>query len=187
MKIIKDEHRFTYNNAMVCASYEASLKTYRKVGGKSGNTWLVPTLGDPSKIHLDRHDPKSKGYGGSTLTFRLDNGEEYSVKGPWNSNSDSLYHDTGIDLRNNHKSRGIVALKREVPEDRSRYSSMDYIYKDVLHLDEDMVRGSFNRVEDIGQKIANELNQTVYYQVVSQDGGSSGTIEPQREKKDDSK
>ncbi len=179
MDIIKKKHYFNAGNgAIKSGSYEASLKTYKKVDGKSGKTWLIPINLDPSSIHVDIHDSNSKGYAGSILSFDLDTGDTYEVKGPWNSNPEALFQDTKIDLRNKHKTYGIIALKRNSPPKGSFH--MNYTYEDVLYLDKQKIEGTFNRIDDLAQKFADKLDTRVFYQVVTAGGGCAGSQTPNK-------
>lgn len=107
---------------MICASAQAESAKYRKVQGKGRSTWLVPLDNDPYKIHVDMHDPNSEGYAGRTISFNLEDGTEYNAKGPWNSNVDALFQDTGIDLRStfNIKLRVYDAAKHYEIHDNLR-------------------------------------------------------------------
>ncbi len=61
------------------------------------HTWIVPLNNDSEKIFIDTLD--GEGFGGRTLEFTLEDGTKHKVKGPWHSNTNSLFERTGIDLR----------------------------------------------------------------------------------------
>lgn len=174
--IILDEYKFGEPYQMKSGSYEASLKTYKLVdlGNKA---WLVPTDGDPSKIHYDPKNPNSQGYANRELTFDLEDGTEYKCIGPWNSNSEDLFNSTGIDLRDNHMIQGIIALKREKHPDFPNQHMM-HLYKDILYVDEEPKAGKYMRVDNLAQEFADKYKIDVFYQYRSSGGGCAGKKEP---------
>lgn len=143
---------------------------YRVIQGRSGNTWIVPTYTDhPAEgIHVDQHDPHSQGYGGSILTFPLEDGTTYSVRGPWHSNSEALYEDTGVDLRHTHRTYGCVALNL-------RYDNRGIgIFEGLIHVDREPTIGSFDRITDIAQAEADRHNHPIAACSISHGGGHMG-------------
>jgi len=74
--------------------------SFKKVVGKKA-TWYV--TGNPKEIYVDTGDPESQGFGGAICMFTLEDGTKEQVKGPWHSNSEALFKDTGLDLRNEKK------------------------------------------------------------------------------------
>ena len=73
------------------------METYRRVKGER-YLWLVPTSKGLGDIYLlDRED--QRGFDGDTLEFAMEDKSILHWKGPWSSNPDSLYEDTGIDIR----------------------------------------------------------------------------------------
>ena len=136
--------------------------------------WIIPTNGEPSEIHS--HNAPHTGYGGRVLFFPLDEEDKlYKAKGPWHRNADDLFAATGIDLRNNHLTLGIVALERR----SVKHKGMANDYRGILHLDENEIRGEFDRIPKLAQKIANERGEDVVYQVITAGGGRLGTKKPE--------
>ena len=78
--------------------------------------WLVGanTLAPADHIYVGyREDTGSKGYGGRHMIFNLtDHNMAVTLQGPWHSNSDALYENTGIDLRDKHYVQLVVGLSR---------------------------------------------------------------------------
>lgn len=153
---------------MICGSAEAERLIYRKVQASNGYTYYVP-INSPepgAQIQVDTHDPNSDGYGGRALTFALEDGTKDRVKGPWHTNSDDLYADTGIDLRNQHLTFVVVA--------RDRYSDEDYrtVLGDVLYQDEQPVLGAFDRYKEILARFPDE--PTLFYYSQSRGGSVCG-------------
>lgn len=179
LKIIKEKHHFKQDHTMICASAGAESNTYKKVEGKSGNTWYVPSDLNPN-VQVDTHDPNSEGYRGRTLEFILEDGTIDKVQGPWSSNSDALFRDTGIDLRNNHITYGIIAGGRS-PNHEDPYNLMNHIYIDVVHLDEKPTKGEYSRIQNLAQKLADEYKLDLFYQVKSGGGGCAGLAKYNRD------
>ena len=153
---------------MLCGSAEAEERTYRKIIGKSGAVWLVPTCANPAQwVHY--HNPKdtrSDGYGGRTLTFSLEDGTVYHARGPWHTNADSLFKDTGLDIRNTHLT--FVVLSKAVDHDEQ----YNRIMVDVVHIDEKPTEGSFDRYKEL----ARLHPEAKFYYSEWHGGSSSGTL-----------
>jgi hypothetical protein len=163
---------------MTSGAGEAAKFVYRKVVGKRG-VWLYPTNSDTPGEQVHFHDPtdtKSDGYGGSTLTFTLEDGSTYAAKGPWHSNTDALYDDTGVDIRNTFRTFGCVAKKRislPLRPGVSRNSS-HWRFEGVLYADTAPQIGDFNRIHDLAKEWAGKLGHPVAYYQESNGGSSCG-------------
>jgi len=168
--------KFSIHQGMKSGQYEQSIRKYKKIQGTSG-TWYVAIQDNiADNIYVDSHDPKSQGFGGATLEFQLEDGTTEQVKGPWHSNSNALFNDTGYDVRDKSLTRGIVAKSMN-------YDKSDFIpiYTDVLHYDEQPVIGNFYRIQKIAEKFSKELKCNIYYAVISSGGGSSSWVEYKEE------
>jgi len=164
------------NLSMICGSYEAEIRKYKKVIGKSGETWLYAIQDNSAdNIYVSDKNPNSDGFGGRTLEFILEDGTILPLKAPWHSNAGALFNDTGIDLRDKHLTFVVIALDRKMKSTKRGYliEMIEVIYKD-----EHPIISEYNRGEKIAQKLANELNRPVicYSQGIS--GSSNGMIEP---------
>ena len=166
--------KFSIHGPMKSGIGEQSIRTYKKIVGKSG-TWLISIQdNEADNIYFASNSGKrSDGFGGATLEFVLENGQIEEVQGPWHSNSDSLYSDTGYDVRDKHLTRGIIA------KDIKRGPNWEDEYIDVLHYDEVPVIGKYKRIEDLAQELANEHNCRVYYAMKSSGGGNAFQKNPQ--------
>lgn len=163
--ILRDE--FSFEREMKCGQSEAQERIYKKIDDSSGRVWLIakqPNEADNIYYH-DPRDKGSQGFSGSTLAFRLEDGSVYEAKGPWHSNSDSLYKATGYDIRD--KSAAQVAIGLE-------YRSGFMTIGKVIYLDEVPVIGKFDRDKDIALKFANQLNRPVMRLRKSASGSSLG-------------
>lgn len=174
LPIIQKVHIFEPSNVKWCGSYIVEGEIYKKVEGKSGATWLVPVTNNPDQIHVDTHTPGSQGYAGRTLGFKLIDGFIYRAQGPWHSNSDSLLKDTGVNLTKLHLTYGVVGLSREC----IKGSYMSFKYYDVLYADVSPKIGSYSRIENLAQQLANDYGITLFYSVVSYGGGMSSSVTP---------
>lgn len=154
---------------------------YRAVASKMqpGATWLVP-VNVPNAADYVHYAPTpeaqktSQGYGGSTLTFELEDGAHFSAKGPWHSNADSLYGDTGIDIRCLHYTAVAVGFERG-------YENRDGVCGAIiepLYADVAAVLGAFHRDTEIAQALANLHNKKVYVISASQGGGHGTQVVP---------
>lgn len=152
----------------ISAIGEAAKYVYKKIE-KCGDTWLIPLNSHPADgIHLDKHDPKSEGYGGSYLDFILEDGSTHRAKGPWHSNSRSLYECTGYDIRDKHLT--FVVLSRKMEYDSKSYFSP--IMKDVVYIDEAPTVGRFERYKEL----AKQYPQAKYFYYRSGGGGGYGAL-----------
>ena len=116
------------------------------------------------------YDTKSQGFGGAIIPFRLLNGKEIVLFGPWHTGANDLWRATGVDLRNQYMTRGMCAYART-------YDSRDgYIYREVFHF-EDVARcGSYNRIRDIASAVAHKVEKMVFFYAESH-GGSVHSFE----------
>lgn len=154
---------------MVCASAQVEERRWKCIPGKTGN-WLVPINEKEPAAHVHFHDPTdahSDGYAGRTLQFVLEDGTSYSAKGPWHSNADALFKDTGIDLRDQRLS--FVVLSKGIGSNQKYQTVME----DVVYIDTEPMLGRFDRWKELVPKYP-EAN----YMYSQTSGGSvSGFIE----------
>ena len=138
--------------------------------------WLVPDSEAPAdNIYVEDLNPdSSEGFGGATISFELANGDVLELKGPWQSNSESFFKATGIDIRDKHRTQGIVAVKREHLQGRTEY-------EDILHLDVVPVIGPYHRITDIAQRFADKRGEPVFYAFKSAGGGTSSRKDPTKQ------
>ncbi len=172
---------------MKSASHEAEKRQYHKHVGKSGETWLVADQQDcGSNIYVSDPNPPQNsswaGFGGRTLHFDLVGGDTIDLTAPWSSNSEALFHDTGVDVRDRHMTYGAIGLKRSYGP--GSYGSTTI--EDVIYADEEPMIGTFDRIGDMAQVLANERQVTLYYYKQSFGGSTSSQVKPelQNDKKD---
>lgn len=145
-------------------------KRWKRVVGKR-TTWYIPLNDYPAEEIHCAGGPDSQGYGGSTISFTLENGEVVKEKGPWHSNSESLFHDTSIDIRNTHRTYGIIAVD-------NNWANGHWSYKDIIYKDSGPTPGHFNRIERLAQDIANLLDSPLYFYSCSPGGSYSAGVRP---------
>ena len=168
---------FSIYGAMVSGQGEQAVRTYKKIIGEN-NTWYVAVQDNAADNvyctpNFRKEGERSQGFAGATLQFKLEDGTVDNVQGPWHGNAGSMKLDTGIDLTNTCLTQGICA--------KGITGSLlaGYEYLDVLHYDEVATLGSYNRIEELAQKLANENNCTVHYAMKSSGGGHSHYKDPQ--------
>ena len=150
----------------------AAEHTYERIDGKRA-VWLVAMDVENRGDYVYSHRPEDKnsdGFGGARLSFTLTDGSEYTAKGPWHSNADSCYEDTGRDFRAMYKTYVVLGTGRESndpPRDyRTRITGV--VYRDP----DGGVVGRFDRHKDVAEK----YSEALYYYMASEGGSSCGTI-----------
>lgn len=144
---------------------------YHMVVGKSGDIWLYPDNDHPAdEIHVStkHHD----GYCGRELHYHLVDGTAIMLHGPWHSNSDALYDDTGVDLRSKHITYVVIA------KDRDYTKKYETIMKDVLYQDEKPMVGAFERGTRMAMEMAQKMGIVLMLYKESWGGSSCGPIYP---------
>lgn len=157
---------------MVCGSAEAEKRRYHKHVGKSGKIWLVADQPNAAANIYVEGGPNSDGFAGRTLTFPLVDGGEVSLRGPWHTNSDGLFADTGVDVRDKHYTYVVISRRRESGE---HYES---IMVDVLYRDDEPQLGSFHRGDELARQWAREIDAPVFLYSESEGGSSCGQVKP---------
>lgn len=139
--------------------------------GKSGTTWWIP-VGVPNRadyIHCRNMNVshRSEGYGGRTFKFKCEDGTVDKPQGPWHSNSDSLFLDAGVDIRNEHITCGVVFMS-------GHYGNV----RDVIYADKEPEVGSFHRIDMLATRIADAVGFGVMSFSESDSGSHCGMINP---------
>jgi len=106
---------------MQSGRYEAEIRKYKKLIGKSGRIWLVAIQDNPAdNIYVSAASAENqpgykgfRGFAGRTLTFELEDGDILELQGPWATNSDALFKDTGYDIRDKYLTFGVIGLSRK--------------------------------------------------------------------------
>lgn len=146
---------------------------WKKVVGKSGRLWLYQPEG--STVWVDGGEG-SRGCGGRTLTFNLDDGSTVDLKGPWCSNSNACFKDTGIDVRSNHITWGCVGTERLWDGNTGRSG-----IGNIIWFDPEPTKGLFERVDLIAWELQKKYpDQKLQVYRESAGGSSLGSVsEPQ--------
>jgi len=105
----------------------------------------------------------------------LEDGTTEKLRGPWHTNSDALYENTGVDLRDKHLTFVVIGKGRKTH--RTRRGWVDKI-TEVLYQDDKPIVGEFDRGKKLAQSMVNKLKQTVYCYTRSQGGSSNSPIKP---------
>jgi hypothetical protein len=133
--------------SMICGSYEAEIRRYKRYEDKEGCVWLV-AIQEDAACNIYWHNPRDKdsqGFAGRTLHFPLEDGSVYEAKGPWHTNSDAFFQKTGIDIRDKH--RTFVVLSKDIQYQPGGYCRP--IMVDVVYKDEAPTIGHFDRYKEL--------------------------------------
>lgn len=166
--------KFTIHGPMISASDDAAARKYRLHVGSTGRRWLVADQEAAAENIYADGGRGSQGMGGRTLTFDLVDGGSVDFIGPWKSNPDDLFKETGVDVRNTHFTMGVCAFDIE----HGKPWPAPDTYIDVQHFDEKPVLGAYSRVQRIAQDIADRTGRIVHYAFVSKGGGSAFRATP---------
>lgn len=155
---------------MISGIDQAEKGEYKVAIGKSGKRWLYndDIKGCASHIYVEG-EPGSQGFGGSVISFKLLNGDVLNLRGPWHTNSHSMFADTGIDLRDRSITFGVIGTDREFVS-----NSMSMAISNVLYFDTEPTEGSFNRIKDLANKMAIERGQELAFYSESEGGSQCG-------------
>lgn len=170
----------------ISASGEVAAWKFHMVKGKSGKRWLYSAVDqDVASFVYVEGGPGSKGFGGRELRFELVEGGEVLLTGPWHSNADAMFQDTGVDVRDKMfsfcviaKRRGRIGFTRETafgPREFTRET-----LEDVLYWDEAPVLATFERpeIKEMAERFADELGHSVYLYKETRGGSSNGSVDP---------
>lgn len=154
---------------MVCGQHEAVIRQYHKYPCKNdAGIWLVAAQENAAE-NVYFHSPadiNSQGFGGATLKFPLVDGSIYEAKGPWHGNADSLFKDTGIDVRNTHFTFVVLSMGRRCAK------AYETVMTEVIYQDEKAMIGCYDR----WKTIAKQYPQALMYYSESSGGSCSGPI-----------
>lgn len=169
----------TNSRGMFCGQSEAISRKYHKHVGKSGNIWLVADQEDAGADIYVTNNPQNttsrnqafEGFGGATLSMPLVDGTTFELRGGWHSNSDALFNDTGVDVRD--KIFTFVVLSKGLDFDKKSYGR---ILTDVVYQDEKPTLGNFYRYKDL----IKQYPEANFYYSESKGGSSSGTTKNEK-------
>ncbi len=100
---------------------------YNRYDTGGGEIWLVGENDSLNNIYVSS-TPTNRGFGGTKMSFDLDDDTTVTLIGPNHSNSDALYNATGIDLK---KKDNTHYIKFEIPEEYKRIRKLNTGLKDV--------------------------------------------------------
>jgi hypothetical protein len=156
---------------MFCGQSEAESRKYHLYVGKSGNTWLVAVQEAAAEEVYRTNTPANtggEGFGGRTLEMLLADGGVFHLRGGWHSNADGLFDDTGIDVRDKHRTFVVLSKERDFTKDGTYRTIM----RDVVYRDEKPVLGRFDRHKELEQRFP----EAVFCYSQSKGGSSCGMI-----------
>lgn len=165
---------------MISAIGESADKIWTKHIGKSGKIWLLPKDEEVNSMVIVQGDPGSQGFGGRDMHFKLDDGTSLMLRGPWSSNHDAFFAETGVDRRSHYRTWGCIGLDHGYVAYRHGYAQRRSCILDLIHVDpEGGCIGTYDRIDDLAKQIAFE-QQVVVARFSQTYGGSSmcGAIFP---------
>ena len=126
---------------------------------------------NPSNLPTDNYKGYKgfRGYGGREIPFKLEDGTIKIIKGPWHTNSETLYNDIKLDIRNKHLTIGCLFL--------DRCKSILNNFTNVIYVDEEPVIGDYDRIKNMAIEYSKKYKQTIYYYMKSATGGIESYIE----------
>lgn len=164
---------------MISAISEAGSKIWTKYIGKSGKIWLLPKGEAENSMVIVEGEPGSQGFGGREMHFDLDDGTTIMLKGPWSSNHDSFFRDTGVDRRACYRTWGCIGRHRDHVTYTGRYDSGIMTICDLVYFDpEGGVIGEYDRIENLAKQMAFERDEILFKFQGTYGGSSSGCIMP---------
>lgn len=159
--------------SMVSGFTEAESREYEIIVGKSGDIWLF-NREDGNSLYVSG-GKGSRGFGGGTVRFKLKNGLGFvELIGPWHSNQIAFLEDTGIDVSDKFTTWGCIGNERGYDENTNAWQ-----IKDVCWFDSTETIGTFNRVEDTAQAMANEHQRPFHFYQETRGGSTFGTVKPE--------
>lgn len=162
----------TEDGGMICGQSDAQERRYHAYKGNSGKTWLVADQVNAAENVYVTNNPQNttsssqgfEGFGGATLKFKLVDGTIFEAHGPWHTEADGLFKDTGIDVRNTHYTFVVLAMARD---------GWPTIMRDVVYKDKEPVLGAFDRYKELMK----QYPQALQYYSKSSGGSSCGPTE----------
>lgn len=165
--VAKPDEYVTDDYQMFSGQEEAVSHRYHKYVGKSGNTWLVAdTEAAAENIYVTdspRNDGK-EGFGGALLSMPCVDGTVFPLKGGWHTNASALYADTGIDVRDKHRTFVVLSRARATTDDGTYRT----IFRDIVYRDIEPTLGIYDR-----DKVLMALYPDANYVYSASKGGSS--------------
>lgn len=164
---------------MISAIGEVYDKVWVKYVGKSGKIWLLPKDEPQNSMVIVQGNLGSQGFGGREMEFKLDTGETLVLKGPWSSNHDAFWGDTGVDRRAHYRTWGCIGRNRTFATYTGKYASSVMTINDLVYIDpEDGIIGEYDRINKIAKRMAFERDELLFKYSCTYGGSSSGCIMP---------
>lgn len=155
---------------MISAQGIANSNEWKIAIGKSGHIWLY----HPERSMVWVSGGKgSEGCGGSTVDFPLADGlGKISLVGPWNSNADECFRETGIDVRGNFITWGCVGTGRDYDANTGTQRITGLLYFDAAPK-----KGTYDRIGHLAWDMQEAApDQKLYYYMESAGGSSHGPV-----------
>lgn len=151
--------------AMVSAQAMGQDREWKIALGKSGRIWLYSE--GRSSVWVEG-GKGSRGCGGSSVAFKLAGGVgSISLVGPWHSNADACFVDTGVDVRSNFMTWGCVGTGRSYDSNTGQSKVTGLVY-----FDKQPTKGLYERVDLIAWEMQEKDPDTKLYVYSESEGGS---------------
>jgi hypothetical protein len=166
--IPKPGEPFRQKYLQVSGLSEQAARRYRYVKGQR-NDWCYADVPNAGDLVYCNGGPGSRGFAGRTLKFGLVDGGSVEFQGPWHSNPNALYKDTGVDLRDKHATWCCIGRAR--PSD-----GID----GIVWMDSEVQIGPFNRpeVEERARLLAIEHDCVMFFHKETSGGSSNHGVFP---------
>jgi hypothetical protein len=169
-EFVSDEYR------MFSGQEEAIQRRYKMYKGKSGLIWLVADQKNAAENVYVTNNPENTsnkdsrwaGFGGASLRMPLVGGGEFILNGGWHSNSDALFNDTGVDVRDTYTTFVVLSKILDFTND----GTYRRIFRDIVYKDEKPTLGRYDRYKDL----IKQYPEAKFYYMASRGGGSSGPV-----------
>lgn len=147
-------HTLELINKLRCITFKQDISTsiYRQNGA-----WYYPVniINAGDWIIYDDYRDHS-GFSGRKIELKMEDGSKTILNGPWHSNSEALFQQTGVDLRNKCASIGAISKSRD-------YKDSECVLIDILYKDNDVVIGRFDRIKELAHQMSKDLGVKLAY------------------------
>lgn len=192
--------------SMISGQGEYQSKEWLKIEAKRGIWLVLPNREASQIIFWRDTKGTSQGFGGSTLKFKIigelfkptpeniaqelsqainppeweerlfDEPETLELQGPWGSNTESLFQDTGYDIRDRIKSWGCIGRGRSWDKGNNPNATSRTIIEDLVYFDTEPQHGKYDRIQKLAEQLSNERQETLFYYQETFGGSSSGPV-----------
>jgi hypothetical protein len=118
----------------------------------------------------DEYDPR--GFGGSPVTFKMEDGSEYISRGTWYCAASYLPKEIYEEIKATYLTRCVISHKPIVTKSFGSQVLMIEDDSDIIFMDDEWVLGEFDRGVQVAVEYAHKLSKDVYYWSLNTSGSS---------------